>query len=75
MPKACKVPTSGSDDGKYKFAKTSGATDHVEQEIVRLDDRADRAGDHRAAQLPAVLGFGKGIRGDLGCRHQISSPG
>src|SRR6516225_3850973 len=26
MPKACNIPTSASDAGKYNFAKTSGAT-------------------------------------------------
>src|SRR5689334_2858111 len=26
MPKACRVPTSGSDSGKYSFAKTSPVT-------------------------------------------------
>ena len=31
----------------------------VDEEIVPLDRRADRAGDHRAAQLPAVLDLGQ----------------
>ncbi len=43
----------------------------VKQEIVSLDDRADGAGDDRAAQLPAVLGLGKRTRRDPGCCHRI----
>src|ERR1700730_10106165 len=59
MPKACKVPTSGSDDGKYSFAKTSARDLHVEQKIVGFDDRSDGACDHCAAQLHAVLRVGQ----------------
>jgi hypothetical protein len=32
---------------------------NVEQEVVSLDDCADGAGDHGAAQLRAVLGIGE----------------
>ncbi len=37
---------------------------HVEEEIVSLDRGSDRARDDGAAELPAVLGIGKGARGE-----------
>jgi hypothetical protein len=38
----------------------------IQQEIVPFDCRADRAGDHRAAQLGAVIEVGKWDCGDVG---------
>jgi len=38
----------------------------VEQKVVPLDGRADRAGDHGAAQMRAVVEFGKAAPGNLG---------
>ena len=44
---------------KEQLGKDQRRDDDVEQKIVRLDHRADRAGDNRAAQLCAVLGIGE----------------
>jgi len=59
--------------GEEQLAKDETGDDAVEQKVVPLDRRADRAGDHRAPQLPRVLGFGNGPYSDIGCRHGISS--
>ena len=63
MPKACKVPTSGSDDGKYSFARNAGtpAEKRIEFRVgINLGDviaeRDDIFGDgvNVAARLEAL---------------------
>ena len=56
---------------KKQFREDERGDLDVKQEIVSLDDRADGAGDDRAAQLPAVLGLGKRTGRDPGCCHRI----
>jgi len=57
---------------KVEFRKDQPGHGATEEKIVPLDRRSDRAGDHGAPQLPAVVDVGKGTRGNLGCRHGIS---
>jgi len=44
---------------EVQFAKDQSGHLPVEQKIVRLDYRTDRAGDHGAAQLHAPVKFGQ----------------
>jgi hypothetical protein len=46
--------------GKEEFAENQASDDAVEQEIVPLDRRADRARDYGLAQFNAVLESDKG---------------
>src|SRR6516225_1109905 len=59
--------------GEEEFAEDQRSHLAVQQEIVPLDRGADRAGDHGAAQMRAMLCFGKLTRCDFGCRHRTSS--
>src|ERR1700730_1930599 len=67
MPNACSVPTNGSDEGEYSFAKTSGAmsTDSrksygsiteptVEATTARRNCTLCSASDRFLAEIPAV---------------------
>ena len=45
----------------------------VQKEIIPLDRRADRAGDHRPAQLHPMLEVGERARRNIRCRHLSSS--
>ena len=60
--------------GKEQLAEHQRGDRAVEQEIVPLDGRADRAGNHGAAQLPAVLVGGKSGRTGISAGAQGSSP-
>src|SRR5579883_2604790 len=55
---------------KIQFCKDESGQLAVDEKIVPLDRRSDRTGDHRAAQLAAVLGIGKRNGGNLGRGHQ-----
>ncbi len=46
----------------------------VDEEIVPLDRRADGAGNHRPAQLRAMLQYGQSIRRAIGGRHCCVPP-
>src|SRR5215467_4632421 len=70
---ACRTPVRGSDDGKYSLAKNQRRHLTIEQEIVPLDCRADRARDDRAAQLRAVIGVGKQNGRGFGYAHRHCS--
>ena len=56
---------------EIQFGEDERRDEDVEQKIIRLDNGADRAGDDGAAQLGAVLGFGKTAGGLIGCRHPL----
>src|SRR5258707_13627389 len=73
MPNACKVPTSGWDSGKYNLPKTSPVIAHRAENHI-LDYRTDRAGDHGAAQLNALLKFGQALTCVSRNGHGISFP-
>jgi hypothetical protein len=47
--------------------------ENVEQEIVCLDHRSNRARDYGPAQLSTVFEFGKGIGSNSGCGHRFFS--
>ena len=52
--------------GEEEFAKDQCSHLAVEQEIIPLDCRADRAGDHGAAQMRPVVEFGEAASGGFG---------
>jgi hypothetical protein len=60
--------------GKEGLAEGERGHLAIEQEVVPLDRRTDRAGDHGAAQVRTVVKFGKVIRGRIGGGHRNSSP-
>ena len=57
--------------GKVQMREDERGDENIEQEIVGLDHRADRAGDHRAAQLPTVLGVAERDCAHTCCSHQL----
>jgi hypothetical protein len=59
---------------KVKFREDEASYRAVEQEIVPLDRRADRAGDYGTPQLGALVDVRKAGRGDFGCCHCVSLP-
>jgi hypothetical protein len=70
MAKACKVPTKGSDAGKYNFAKTSPVTVLYRKKSYHSMVVTDRAGDHRTPQLHPVFEFGECVLPYPYRRHQ-----
>src|SRR5438105_8662619 len=58
--------------GEIQFRENQRGNEHVEQEIIRLDHRADGRGDNGAAQLHAVLSIGQVFGRNPGCRHRVS---
>jgi len=55
---------------KIQFREDQRGHLAIQQEIVPFDCRADRAGDHRAAQLGAVIEVGKWDCSDVGYGHR-----
>src|SRR5271169_5316163 len=47
--------------GEIKLAENQSCGGSVEEEVVPFDGGADRGGDHRLAQLPAMVGRGKRV--------------
>jgi hypothetical protein len=69
MENAWSASTSGSDAGKESFAKTRLGYLAVEQEIVPLDGRADRASDDGSTKLRVMVRLRQGARHDVHGRH------
>jgi hypothetical protein len=59
---------------KIQFRKDQCGHLTVQQKIVPFDRRADRAGNHRAAQLSASIDLGQRDGGDAGYSHRAMLP-